>query len=149
MSLQANAEGITWLAASGDAGAADCDGGMTRVAEAGLAVDAPGSIPEVTSMGGTEFNEGGVNYWPNNAANGYIPEMVWNETGISVAEGGGLAGGGGGESMYFTQPPGRMASRRTTECGTCPIFLPRPPFITIPITFTLATPRLRLPMPVR
>ncbi len=53
---QGNAEGITMLAAAGDAGAADCDGGE-NVAESGLAVDAPGSIPEVTSMGGTQFNE--------------------------------------------------------------------------------------------
>jgi uncharacterized protein (TIGR03437 family) len=104
LAQQANALGITWLAAAGDSGAADCDGGMT-VAEAGLAVDSPGSTPEVTSMGGTEFNEGSGNYWPNNAANGYIPEMAWNETAVSVANGGGLAGGGGGASIYFTQPP--------------------------------------------
>jgi hypothetical protein len=45
-------EGITWLAAAGDNGATDCDAGV-NVAENGLAVDEPGSIPEVTSMGGT------------------------------------------------------------------------------------------------
>jgi len=103
--LQANAEGMTMLAAAGDFAAADCDewdNVTPSVAEGGLAVDAPGSIPEVTSMGGTEFDEGSntSSYWVNGAAQGYIPEMVWNDT----AEVGQLDGGGGGVSMYFTQP---------------------------------------------
>jgi uncharacterized protein (TIGR03437 family) len=105
---QANAQGITWLAASGDQGAADCDvsSNLVYAAEAGLAVDAPASIPEVTAMGGTMFNEGNANYW-NNAntatgasAKGYIPEVVWNETSL----GGGLGAGGGGASIAFPQP---------------------------------------------
>jgi uncharacterized protein (TIGR03437 family) len=102
---QGNAEGITFLAASGDSGAADCDLQSDLIAEAGLAVDAPAAIPEVTAMGGTEFNEGSGNYWPNGAASGYIPEMVWNETALSNSYGYGLASGGGGASVYFTQPP--------------------------------------------
>jgi len=105
---QANAEGITMLAAAGDTGAADCDLGITvAAAEAGLAVDAPGSIPEVTSMGGSEFNEGNNTgqYWVNGSATGYIPEMVWNDTAASVASESGLAAGGGGASVYFTEPP--------------------------------------------
>jgi uncharacterized protein (TIGR03437 family) len=105
---QANAEGITMLAAAGDTGAADCDLGYTvAAAEAGLAVDAPGSIPEVTSMGGSEFNEGNNTgqYWVNGSATGYIPEMVWNDTAASVASESGLAAGGGGASVYFTEPP--------------------------------------------
>jgi len=107
---QANSEGITWLASSGDNGAADCEyvgpNATPTVAEDGLAVDAPGSIPEVTSMGGTEFNEGNGSYWSNtNTANGasalsYIPEMVWNDTGY----GAGLAAGGGGASIFFPKP---------------------------------------------
>jgi uncharacterized protein (TIGR03437 family) len=97
-------EGITMLAAAGDAAAADCDQGDT-VAQAGLAVDVPGSIPEVVSMGGTEFNEGNGIDWRNGAAIGYIPEVAWNETAVDVAYGGGLLGGGGGASIYFTQPP--------------------------------------------
>ncbi|MGB7763287.1 MAG: protease pro-enzyme activation domain-containing protein [Bryobacteraceae bacterium] len=103
---QAVAEGVTMLAAAGDTAAADCDSGDT-VAQAGLAVDAPGSIPEVVSMGGTEFtgDEGPGIYWRNGVAIGYIPEAVWNETAVSVAAGGGLLGGGGGASIYFTQPP--------------------------------------------
>jgi uncharacterized protein (TIGR03437 family) len=103
---QGNAEGITWLAAAGDSGAADCEDLDAVIAQDGLAVDEPGSIPEVTSMGGTEFNEGNGSYWSSsNTANGasalsYIPEMVWNDTNV----GAGLAAGGGGTSMFFAKP---------------------------------------------
>ena len=60
---QANAQGITWFAASGDAGATDCEDPNATIAQNGFAVDSPASIPEVTGMGGTEFNEGGSSYW--------------------------------------------------------------------------------------
>jgi uncharacterized protein (TIGR03437 family) len=101
---QANAEGITWLAAAGDQGATDCDAGNT-VASGGLAVDAPGSIPEVTSMGGTSVS-GSATYWNTSntstfgSAKGYIPEIAWNES----AAAGQILGTGGGASMYFPQP---------------------------------------------
>lgn len=106
MAQQGNAEGITWLAAAGDNGAADCEDQNATIAQDGLAVDAPGSVPEVTAMGGTEFNEGGGSYWSGtNTANSasalsYIPEMVWNDTPL----GGGLSAGGGGSSLYFPKP---------------------------------------------
>ena len=99
-------EGITFLAAAGDSGSADCDDGnpvnepAPAMASGGLAVDAPGSIPEVTSMGGTQFNEGSVNYWSTGTASGYIPEIVWNDIPFDV-----IGGGGGGASVYFAQPP--------------------------------------------
>lgn len=106
LAQQANAEGMTWFAASGDSGAADCDDAGVALAQNGLAVDAPASIPEVTAMGGTEFNEQGGPYW--NAANdpnfrsavGYIPEKVWNDTAFD----GQLSAGGGGASVFFPQP---------------------------------------------
>lgn len=104
--LQGNAEGISWLAAAGDSGAADCEDPDAFIAQDGLAVDEPGSIPEVTSMGGTEFNEGSGAYWSStNTANGasalsYIPEMVWNDT----SAGAGLSAGGGGTSIFFSKP---------------------------------------------
>ena len=102
---QGSAQGITWLAASGDNGATDCFGGTGRSATS-LAVDAPASIPEVTGVGGTEFNEGTGAWW--NATNdsnqasaiGYIPEMVWND---SVLDGS-PAAGGGGASSFFPKP---------------------------------------------
>ena len=103
---QANSEGITWLVAAGDAGAADCEDPDAFIAQDGLAVDAPASVPEVTAMGGSEFNEGNGNYWSaintKNSASAlsYIPEIVWNDTGL----GGGLAAGGGGASIFFSKP---------------------------------------------
>jgi uncharacterized protein (TIGR03437 family) len=103
---QANSEGITWLAAAGDSGASDCEDQNATIAQDGLAVDEPGSIPEVTSMGGTEFNEGGGSYWSSaNTANGasalsYIPEKVWNDT----VQNDQLAAGGGGSSLFFPKP---------------------------------------------
>ena len=38
------------------------------VAVDGLAVSFPASVPEITAVGGTEFNEGNGNYW--SSANG-------------------------------------------------------------------------------
>ncbi len=107
LAQQANAEGITWVSASGDSGATDCEDAGATIAQNGFAVDVPSSIPEITGMGGTEFNEGaGGGYWNStNNANGasavsYIPERVWNDTAL----GGGLAAGGGGASIFFPQP---------------------------------------------
>ena len=99
---QANAQGITWFAASGDDGAADCDDSQNP----GLAVDLPGSVPEVTSVGGTEFVEGTGTYWSaTNNANGasalsYIPETTWNDS----AEDGEPSASGGGASVLFSKP---------------------------------------------
>jgi len=100
-----NAMGITWLVSSDDQGAAGCDYGAT-VASLGLAVDFPASIPEVTAVGGTEFNEGAGYYWYasdsafGNSALSYIPEMAWNDT----AYGGGISASGGGVSVLYPKP---------------------------------------------
>jgi subtilase family serine protease len=113
---QANAQGQTVVAAAGDDGATDCEttGNSNTVvngdeATQGLAVDYPGSSPNVTSIGGTEFS-GDVNspgtYWnssnssSNTSAIEYIPEMVWNDT--STANG--PDAGGGGKSILFGKP---------------------------------------------
>ncbi|HEX3880660.1 MAG TPA: protease pro-enzyme activation domain-containing protein [Bryobacteraceae bacterium] len=98
---QANAQGMTWFASSGDSGATDCEDRGAAVAQNGLAIDVPGSIPEVTSMGGTQLNEGSGTYWNSEGtAVSYIPEIVWN----SAASDGQLAGGGGGASVFFSRP---------------------------------------------
>lgn len=118
---QANAQGQTVIAASGDDGAADCDysTSSTPVTSAvnGLQVDIPSDIPEVTGLGGSAFNEGtatgGTTYWQPatssttdlvNSAISYMPEMAWNDTTYSIANGGGFAAGGGGKSTIFTKP---------------------------------------------
>jgi uncharacterized protein (TIGR03437 family) len=100
--LQANAEGITWFAASGDNGAADCGDTLYP----GLAVDMPASIPEVTGVGGTEFQEGTGHYWRSTndatsaSALSYIPETAWNDSALD----GTPAATGGGASIYFAKP---------------------------------------------
>jgi uncharacterized protein (TIGR03437 family) len=96
---KANSMGMTWVVSSGDSGAADCDVGA--IAQVGLAVDAPASIPEVTAMGGTEFNEESGTYWnPDGSPIGYIPEKAWND---SILDGA-LSSGGGGVSVLFAKP---------------------------------------------
>ncbi|MGA2576624.1 MAG: protease pro-enzyme activation domain-containing protein [Bryobacteraceae bacterium] len=107
---QANAQGQTIFAASGDAGAADCfvpdDPDAATDHNTSISVDAPGSVPEVTSVGGTEFNEGSESYWNSTNSSGqasarsYIPEMAWND---STSEGQ-PAATGGGVSVYFSKP---------------------------------------------
>ena len=105
MAQQANAQGITWFNASGDSGAAGCDAGAV-LASQGPAATFPADIPEVTAVGGTEFNEAGGTYWStqNNAnlksALSYIPEKAWNDT----QAGGSLAASGGGASTIYTKP---------------------------------------------
>lgn len=107
---QAAAQGITALVAAGDSGAAGCDGGSDPAATGPQAVNGLCSTPYSVCVGGTEFNEGAnaAQYWSTaNASNwssarGYIPEMVWNESG---ANGGtGLWAGGGGASAYYPKP---------------------------------------------
>jgi subtilase family serine protease len=113
---QASAQGQTILAASGDQGATDCDAGP--VAGEGRQVDFPGSSPYVTSMGGTQFNDGtatgATQYWSStNGATGgsalsYIPEAVWsNEAAVGNYN---FGGGGGGASAFFTKPTWQVGS---------------------------------------
>ncbi|MGB8769596.1 MAG: S53 family peptidase, partial [Candidatus Korobacteraceae bacterium] len=112
LAQQANAQGQTIVAPSGDSGAADCDysgdpSNPVKSATHGYAVDMPASLPYVTGMGGTEFSEGdatgATQYWSgtnNGSALSYIPEMVWNDT---VSDGS-LAASGGGVSKLFSKP---------------------------------------------
>ena len=115
LTQQANTQGQTVVASSGDSGPADCDystdpNNPVKIATHGYAVDIPASLPYVTGMGGTEFSEGdatgATQYWSgtNNGNNGsalsYIPEMVWNDTVIN----GFLAASGGGVSKLFSKP---------------------------------------------
>ena len=105
--MQANAQGQTIFAASGDTGAADCVGdGDGSIIDNALSVDLPGSLPQVTSVGGTEFNEGSGSYWNFSDGSGrvsalsYIPETAWNDS----ASDGSPAAGGGGASVFFPKP---------------------------------------------
>jgi subtilase family serine protease len=107
---KANAEGITFLASTGDSGAAGCDSSGNSNATQGLAVNIPASIPEVTAVGGTEFNEGSGTYWGStNGSNGgsalsYIPELAWDDNSTGTGFAPHLASTGGGTSIYFPKP---------------------------------------------
>lgn len=113
---QANVQGQTIVAASGDSGAADCDGADASASQ-GLAVDVPAAIPEVTGMGGNTFTGDSTTptlpgadppYWAAagattdtvSSALEYIPETAWDET----AQVGTLSASGGGASIFFTKP---------------------------------------------
>jgi len=107
---KANSQGITWLAISGDSGAFDCDY-RVNVAVHGAAVSFPASVPEVTAVGGTEFNDGtGGGFWsttngPNGgSATSYIPEKAWNDAAASIAVGQGIDATGGGASSFYPKP---------------------------------------------
>jgi uncharacterized protein (TIGR03437 family) len=103
--IQANAQGQTIFAASGDDGVADCfgDGGSIIASKS---VDMPASLPQVTGVGGTEFAAGGSSYWSNTntsnhaSARSYIPETTWNDS----LEDGSPAASGGGPSIFFSKP---------------------------------------------
>jgi len=123
---KANSEGITFIASSGDTGAAACDSADTspvRVATLGLSVNYPASSPEVTGVGGTEFSGDVSNasqYWnTSNGSNGgsaisYIPETSWNDT----AGRNELSASGGGKSSC--QGPGCASGfpKPTWQTGT-------------------------------
>jgi len=103
---QANAQGITIFVASGDAGNAGCDSqGSELFAARGQIIPFPSNLPEVTSVGGTQFVEGDGNYWaatnsPNGAsALSYIPEVPLKES-----DSFGLFAGGGGASKIYPKP---------------------------------------------
>ena len=105
--MQANAEGMTLLVASGDQGAADCD--LQSIPEGGAmngaAIDSPSNQPGFTSVGGTSFSVGNGSYFASaNGATGgsaisYIPEKAWNDTTSTN-----LLATGGGASIYYTKP---------------------------------------------
>jgi subtilase family serine protease len=123
---QANTQLQTIVSATGDSGAADCDSQVKSAAK-GMAVDVPAAIPEVTGVGGTEFqgdvagavtgvapntNAGATNYWsgttnstdPIASALSYIPEMAWNDTAADIKAGGNISASGGGASIFFSKP---------------------------------------------
>lgn len=106
LAQQANAQGITWMTASGDAGPAGCDASGEAQTKNGVAAAFPADIPEVTAVGGTEFNEGTGFYWQAQNAAGsesavsWIPEKAWNDTAL----GNGLAAGGGAPSLIYAKP---------------------------------------------
>lgn len=112
---QAAAQGISFFASTGDAGAEGCDDpNFESAAQGPVSVDLPAAAPFVTAVGGTQFNENGNDaiYWNStNGAGGesalkYIPEDVWNEScaATSCGNNANIAAGGGGISTIFPKP---------------------------------------------
>ena len=101
-------QGQTVIAASGDAGSEDCyptDGGTE------LAVDDPGSQPDVVSAGGTSL--------PSASASS---QSVWNDcqgTGLLCPVNATLGAGGGGYSLVWPANPGQptASGSGTDPCG--------------------------------
>jgi subtilase family serine protease len=111
---QAAAQGITYMASTGDAGAEGCDSpNFETVANGPITVNLPAATPFTVAVGGTEFNEGTGTFWnsTNNRAAGsalsYITEDTWNE---SCAEGApnctapSISAGSGGVSQLYGLP---------------------------------------------
>ena len=104
---QANAQGITIVSATGDAGGGGCEQqGDLPLATHGNLLQFPSDLPEVTAMGGTMFSEGAGSYWgTSNSPTGgsalsYIPETAWNESSVSI----GLLASAGGASLLYPKP---------------------------------------------
>jgi subtilase family serine protease len=122
---KANAEGITFLASSGDSGPANCDDPNETSASQGLAVSYPASSPEVTAIGGTEFNgdlppNTGLYWNTTNGVNGgsaimYIPETSWNDAAEPPAS---LASSGGGKSSCHASPCSGGFPKPSWQAGT-------------------------------
>jgi hypothetical protein len=131
---QAAAQGITVTVSTGDSGSAGCEDDNATApnpATTGLQVNGFASTPYNVAVGGTDFNDAGVQgtYFSNtNAPNtlasamGYIPESTWNESCTNTAFGSNsetncnstvaadaaaviTVGGGGGASSVYTKPP--------------------------------------------
>jgi len=125
---QAAAQGITAILSAGDSGSAGCDDPSSEhSASKGLAVSGLASTPFNVAMGGTDFDQAGVQskFW--NTANtsttppvpasalGYIPETTWNDscgnaglTGCNSVTSGSsslnIAAGSGGASTFSAKP---------------------------------------------
>ncbi len=101
---QANAQGITVIAASGDLGPAACDSSASGTASHGLSVSTPADQPTVTGVGGTIFQDSFMFHIKNGPFGGsavsYAPEEVWNDSNFLNP----IAASGGGASVSIPKP---------------------------------------------
>ncbi len=110
----ANVMGITYMASSGDSGAAGCIGG----GPAGLYADIPAAYPGVTAVGGTEFPKGSLTYDGSGSVAGYgTAEYAWNENNNPST---GVGAGGGGISTVFARPPYQSGLPTCAIVGSLP-----------------------------
>ncbi len=104
---QANAQGMTIVAASGDFGPACNVSAIGAAVTQGFSASFPASSPYATAIGGSEFTVDNSTYWgPSNNGNGgsalsYIPETVWNDGQGHTS--------GGGASIFFSAPSWQLS----------------------------------------
>ncbi len=112
---QANAQGQTITAASGDRGGTECYGSsaLTAAQQSSAIVQFPSDLPTVTAVGGLQlapgtFDAANTQYFSAppayadsyNTLRSYVPEVIWNEDGLTS----GIASGGGGASTTVPRP---------------------------------------------
>ena len=132
---QGNAEGITFVASSGDSGGLECpDTNYVATAINGVApaapsrfipgVEFPASSPYVTSVGGTNLI---TTYNPPSLNSAYVsengmgdPELPYDPYGLGVPVYGGFWGAGGGASVYFSKPPYQSLVNTASNFRTTP-----------------------------
>jgi hypothetical protein len=124
---QAAAQGITVMISAGDNGSAGCDDFRVQAtAGLGLAVSGFASTPFNVAVGGTDFDDAGVQtsggFWSSSnstdgkreSAQGYIKEIPWNDSCAAAATSANLntvcaganniVGGSGGPSSIYAKP---------------------------------------------
>ncbi|MGB0034541.1 MAG: Ig-like domain repeat protein [Candidatus Acidiferrales bacterium] len=117
---QAAAQGITFMASTGDAGAEGCDDPNSETKATGpIAVQVPAALPYTVAVGGTMFIENDNTFWNTTdtntfeSAKSFIPENVWNESCQTISAcspevkafaGVNILAGGGGASTIFSKP---------------------------------------------
>jgi hypothetical protein len=130
----ANTLGITYLASSGDDGAAACKG------EGGMYVNLPAAFPGVTGVGGTGFAiSGGLPFNATGNVTGYGIEAVWNEAHDAYTARG-IAAGGGGISSLFARPTYQDSIATCASVGSLPTGVTPSSMRQVPdVSFTAAT----------
>jgi len=109
--LQGNAQGITFIASSGDNAGKACPGPGYAAGNAAVfltGVEVPAADPNVTAVGGTNLITTAI---PGSVSSGYVgengwadPEIPYDPDGVGALVSGGFWGAGGGYSTYFTKP---------------------------------------------
>ncbi|MEP6504193.1 MAG: S8 family serine peptidase [Betaproteobacteria bacterium] len=117
--LQGNAQGITFVASSGDEGALECPsvdyfyGGTSPTFVAG--VSTPAADPAVTAVGGGNLVTSAIT---GSLSSAYVresafadPEVPYDVYGFGVDVSGGVWAAGGGVSSVFKRPPYQQLAR--------------------------------------
>ncbi|GGF39277.1 pseudomonapepsin [Aliidongia dinghuensis] len=123
-----NAQGITFVVASGDEGGLQCPAPAYFSGKAGQSwlagASAPAVSPAVTAVGGTNLV---TSYIPGSTASTYVSENAYGDPltavdpyGIGVTLKGGYWGSGGGPSVYFKAPSWQSLVKTGTSMRATP-----------------------------